>query len=352
MSNVLYVILAVIMLGFIIVMHEFGHYLVARLCGIGIKEFSVGFGPKIFGFARKDIQYSLRAIPLGGFCSFVGEDEENPAPNAMNRQHVWKRLLTVVAGPVMNFAIAFIFCVILLVNFIYAEYLPTVAAVTDNTPAAECGLQAGDIIEEVDGVTLPYSYEGVTLLQQTLQDAGQGTPIAIKVLRSDEELSFTITPAEVVDESTGETAYQIGIMLGARTYHLGEALRSGAHYMVVYTKAMLGSLRDLIFHGEGANEVIGTVGIISMISREVATGGAYSAVNLIFFISLNVGIMNLLPIPALDGGRIVFLIIEGIRRKPIPPEKEGLVHAIGFALIFILFLILTYKDILRLFTGA
>ena len=352
MTNILYVILAVVMLGFIIVMHEFGHYLVARLCGIGVVEFSVGFGPKICGFKRKDIQYSLRAIPLGGFCSFVGEDEDNPAPNAMNKQSVWKRLLTVFAGPAMNFVIAFLFCVILLVNYIYAEYLPVVAQVSDNTPAAECGLKVGDIIQEADGVALPYSYEGVTLLHETLQNAEQGAPVSLKVLRGDEELSFTLAPAAVQDESTGETTYQIGIMLGARTYRLGEALRDGAHYMVMYTEAMLDSLRKLIFHGEGVNEVRGTVGIISMISQEVATGGAYSAVNLMFFLSLNVGIMNLLPIPALDGGRIVFLIIEAIRRKPLPPEKEGLVHVVGFGLIFMLFLVLTYKDILRLFTGG
>ena len=127
MSKILYILIAIVMLGFIVTVHEFGHYLVGRLCGIGIVEFSVGFGPKLVGFRRKGIAYSLRLIPLGGYCAFVGEDEENPAPNAMNNQPVWKRLLTVAAGPAMNFLLAFVFCALLLSNFIVAEYQPRIA---------------------------------------------------------------------------------------------------------------------------------------------------------------------------------------------------------------------------------
>ena len=352
MLNLLYILLAIIMLGFIVTVHEFGHYLVGRLCGIGIIEFSVGFGPRICGFTRKGIKYSLRAIPLGGYCSFVGEDEQNAAPNAMNNQPVWKRFLTVAAGPAMNFVLAFIFCVILLTNFVYAEYLPKIDQVVADMPAAECGLEVGDVVQEINGVSLPYSYEGITLLHNTLQTAEPGSPIAFTILRGDETLNITVTPAEIVDETTGETAYQIGVAFGGRTYHLGEALSSGVRYMISYTDALLDALKELVFHGNGMEDMRGTVGIISLASQEISSGGTYSVINLIFFLSLNIGIMNLLPLPALDGGRLVFLIIEAIRRKPIPPEKEGLVHAIGLGLLLLLFLFLTYKDILRLFTGG
>ena len=353
MLNLLYILLAIVMLGFIVTVHEFGHYLVGRLCGIGIIEFSVGFGPRLCGFTRKDIQYSLRAIPLGGYCRFVGEDEENSAPNAMNNQPVWKRFLTVLAGPFMNFVLAFIFCVILLTNFIYIERLPKIDEVSAGTPAAECGIEVGDIVQEINGVSLPYTYDGIELLRSTLQAAEPGAPVTLTVLRGDETLDISVTPARVlVDESTGETAYQIGIVFGGRTYPLGGALKSGVRYMVSYTGALLDALKDLVFHGDGMEDMRGTVGIISMASHEISTGGAYSVVNLIFFLSLNIGIMNLLPLPALDGGRLVFLIIEAIRRKPVPPEKEGLVHAFGLGLLLMLFLFLTYKDILRLFTGG
>ena len=118
--KILYILIAIVILGFIVTIHELGHFIVGRLCGIGVVEFSVGFGPKIFGFRRKDTLYSLRAIPLGGYCKFVGEDEENPAPNAMNNASVWKRMLTVFAGPAMNFILAFVFCVILLAGFYVA----------------------------------------------------------------------------------------------------------------------------------------------------------------------------------------------------------------------------------------
>ena len=124
LTNILYVLLAIVILGLIVTVHEFGHYLVGRLCGIGIIEFSVGFGPKLIGWEKKDIKYSIRCIPLGGYCAFVGEDETNDDPRAMNNQPVWKRFLTVLAGPFMNFVLAFVCCALMLGNFMVAESFP------------------------------------------------------------------------------------------------------------------------------------------------------------------------------------------------------------------------------------
>ena len=352
MSRILYILIAIVMLGFIVTVHEFGHYLVGRLCGIGIVEFSVGFGPKLVGFKRKGIAYSLRLIPLGGYCAFVGEDEENPAPNAMNNQPVWKRLLTVAAGPAMNFVLAFTFCSILLSSFIIAEYQPRVAYIYENTPAAAGALEIGDVIVEINGTPISYDGEGVASAREVISSADLNAPLSLVVERGGERVSMELQPQRIVDEETGEVRYQLGIAFGGRTYRFGEALGRSMSYMVEFTGEMLRSLKDLLFHGTGVEDMMGPVGIISFVSDQVSSQKLYAVVNLTFFLSLDIGIMNLLPLPSLDGGRLIFLIIEAIRRKPIPPEKEGMVHAIGLGLLLMLFVFITYKDILRLFTGG
>ena len=156
MNWILTILYTLILLMFLVVLHEFGHFIVGYKSGIKINEFSVGFGPKLVGFRRKGIAYSLRLIPLGGDCAFVGEDDENPAPNAMNNQPVWKRLLTVAAGPAMNFLLAFVFCALLLSNFIVAEYQPRIAHIYADTPAAECALEVGDVLVEINGTSISY----------------------------------------------------------------------------------------------------------------------------------------------------------------------------------------------------
>ena len=146
LTNLLYILVAIVILGVIVMMHELGHYLVGRLCGIGVLEFSVGFGPKLFGWTRKGIDYSVRALPLGGFCRFLGEDDKNDAPNAMNNAPVWKRFLTVAAGPAMNFVLAFIAAVAMLCAFYVYDIYPKIDTIAENTPAYESVLQEGDVI--------------------------------------------------------------------------------------------------------------------------------------------------------------------------------------------------------------
>ncbi len=352
MTKLLYILIAIFMLGFIVAVHEFGHYIVGRICGIGILEYSIGMGPKLFGFRRKGIDYSLRLIPLGGYCKFEGEDEANPSPTAMNNQPVWKRLITVAAGPLMNFLLAYVFCVVLLSGFVIAEYQPRITQIIENTPAAHSALQVGDIVAEVNGSPVSYDQSGIEIVRDAIMaaDADEGVHFAVR--RGEEMLSVDIVPAKVIDPKTGKSANQIGIAYGGRAYRIGEAIAGGCGYMVQVTGEMLNVLRNLIFRGEGVNDMMGPVGIISFVSDLVYDEKLLAVVNLIFILSLNVGIMNLLPLPALDGGRIIFLIIEWIRGKPVPPEKEGLVHGIGFALLLLLILFITYKDIVRLFIGG
>ena len=351
LSNILYVLLAIVMLGIIVTIHEFGHYCVGRLCGIGIVEFSVGFGPRLLGWERKGIKYSLRAIPLGGYCAFVGEDEHNDDPHAMNNQPVWKRFITVLAGPFMNFVLAFIVCAVMLGSYFIAETFPIVDHVMADMPAEAAGLQAGDKIVEVNGVALTSDTAGVRLMLSTMQAGDLTQPIDLVIERDGARMDYAITAVPVQSEDGSDARYQIGIVFASRTYNFLESIREAGSYMVETTGMMLDSLKNLIFKGEGLENTAGTVGIIAVVAQQ-AREGMYMVLWLMYIISLNLGIMNLLPIPALDGGRLLFLIVEAIRRKPIPPEKEGMVHAAGMVLLLGLFVVLTYHDIVRLISGG
>lgn len=351
MINFLYVLLALSLLGLIVTAHEFGHYIVGRLCGIGILEFNVGFGPKLISWKKNGTQYALRAIPLGGSCMFLGEDEANDNPHAMNNQPVWKRFLTVLAGPFMNFVVAFVVCAIMLNAYFIAETYPVVDQLVDGMPAAEAGLLPGDRIAEVNGAAIGEGPEGVQAISSAIQSGEAGTELEIVVERDGGRVALSMTPELVTDEETGTSRLQIGIVFRGRTFTFAESIAESGRYMAETTATMLDSLRRLFFHGEGLEDTAGTVGIIAVMSQR-AREGMYMVLWLVFIISLNLGIVNLLPLPALDGGRLVFLIVEAVRRKPVPPEKEGLVHGIGLMLLFGLFILLTYRDIVRLLSGG
>ena len=340
LNSILYILLAIVILGVIIVCHEFGHFIVGRLCGIGVVEFSVGFGPKILGWKHKGTQFSLRAIPLGGFCKFVGEDESNSAPDAMNNASVWKRILTVFAGPAMNFVLAFLTGIVVLCMFSTADVYPEIRQVVDASAAQEAGLLPGDEITAVNGEAIAHNASGTQALREAVQT---GETIALTVSRGGVTLSIDVSPKAIQAED-GAQAYQLGVTFATRNYGFFEAIPASGKMMVNVTEQMFTTLKNLIFHGTGADEMTGTVGTVVVIS-EVVQRDSSMIWDIIFLISLNLGIMNLLPIPALDGGRLVFLIVEAIRRKPVPPEKEGMVHLIGFALILILFVVLTWHDI-------
>lgn len=355
MINLLYILAAILILGFIVTAHELGHYIVGRLTGIGILEFSVGFGPKILGWRRKGIAYSLRGIPLGGYCKFAGvEDGQAERPDAMEKQPVWKRFFTVLSGPLMNFVLAFVFVWIILtmVGLEMVETVPVIGQVSVDMPAEEAGFQVGDAITEANGEEISQDIDGVLALQQIISQAGE-SPIAFTLLRGDQELQISVTPKMSDD---GENVRpMIGIVFDTQTvgiyrYSPLKAIPESASYMVRFTGMMLDSLKNLVFKGEGLEEMSGPVGIISFMSVQVRQGWGMVC-NLVFVLSLNLGIMNLLPLPGLDGGRLVFLAVEGIRRKPVPPEKEGLVHGIGLLLLLVLIGFITFHDIVKLISG-
>ena len=226
---------------------------------------------------------------------------------------------------------------------------PTVESVYADYPAAQAGMQAGDVIVEAGGVPIEFSEDGANLLRALIAASPVDEPIDFTVERDGERLNFSVAPAASTDE-TGATTYMIGIVFPGRTYHFGEALAAAPRLMVDFVKMMLDALKNLVFHGQGVKDMAGPVGIISVVS-EVAREGFYMVLYILFIISLNLGLMNLLPLPALDGGHLVFLIVEAIRRKPIPPEKEGRVHGIGMLLLFGLIVVVTWQDIARLIAG-
>lgn len=347
MTNVLFILLALLVLCVIVVFHELGHYIAGRATGIGIEEFAVGMGPKLFSFTRKDIQYSFRLFPIGGFCKFIGEDEENPAENAMNNQPVWKRFVTILSGPLLNFVLAFLAMFIFLqISGVYIS-VPLIAGVSEGTPAAASGFISGDKIVEVDGVDITYDEEGLSKMTELIRGYNGEGAMRFIVERDGGRIELSVAP-----EITENETYQIGILLGQEPVSIGffQSFGIAVRQVVSIFTEMIDSLRNMIFKGEGVNEAMGPVGIVSYIAQE-ARNGINTILLLIVIISMNLGIINLLPLPALDGGRLLFLIVEGIRRKPLNPEYEGRIHLAGFFLLIGVIIFFSYKDIVRLITG-
>ena len=348
MSGILYFLVALLIFGIIIFAHELGHYAAARASGITVLEFAVGFGPKLIGWRRKDIDYSIRILPLGGYCKFEGEDETSHDLKAFSNAPVWKRFLTIFAGPAMNFVLAYLAVVVFLlfVGTIYT--VPVVHEVTAGMPAETSGLVAGDVITAVNGEPIEMSEQGAEKLFEIINQSETDKAVALTVQRNGQTVEVQVSPQETKDGG------RIGITMGSGVQHYSpiEAISISGYKIFDITRVMLDGLKGLIFKGEGAEDTMGPVGIISFMTEEISQGNFATIINLIVIISLNVGLINLLPLPALDGGRLVFLLVEGIRRKPVKPVYEGWVHMAGFVLLLGLILVFTYRDIVRLVSGG
>ena len=359
--NILYILTAILLLGILVTVHEFGHFIAARSCGIAVSEFAIGFGPKLFSRVSKEggTRFSLRLIPMGGFCAFIGEDDvegkEQNDPRAFPRQAVWKRMITVLMGPGMNFLLALVVCV----GFLWIGGLPLVdtviTEVTAGSPAEAAGLQSGDVPLRVNGVDIGSGSTEAFTAAISAWDGGE--PLAITVLRNGEEQTLSVTPFF----DTELNRYRLGCLVqgayrtdegGAmvlRPCSFPEALSGSWNTCVNAGGTILQALRALVTTGEGFEDTSGPIGIISIVSQEVRTGGLDAFINLLAVISINLGIMNLLPIPGLDGSRFLFLVLEAIRRKPIPQKKEAAVNLVGMGLLFAFILFISARDVLRLF---
>ena len=355
----MYIILAILLLAILITVHEFGHYMAARAMKIEVREFSIGMGPKLFGWKSRKYEttFAVRGIPIGGYCAFYGEDDptgkSKDDPRAIAKQNVWKRLFVILMGPMMNFVLAFAVATV----FYWVSGLsvatgadPYIAEVMAAGPANFAGMQAGDRVTEINGKNM---MDGtMDTLLDTIQAWKEGDgPLQMTVERGDETLHMEMTPAW--DEA--EKKMRIGVTIGGtyRTETQPVSFLDGFRYSwelcVNASGAILGALKDLVTTGEGLDQTAGPVGIVSLVSSEVKEGGFSAFTQLLVLISINLGLMNLLPIPGLDGSRLVFGIVEVIRRKPVPPEKEAVVHLVGMVLLFGLTIFFTFKDIMRLF---
>jgi regulator of sigma E protease len=342
-STVLYILLAVFIFGVLIFVHEGGHFLFARLFHVSIREFAIGMGPKLLTRTSKKsgIAYSLRLFPIGGFVSMVGEDEESDDPNAFNKKKVWQRLIIVSAGAIINILLGVIITSVLvcakpvLGSTVVAEF-------AEGSVSYEAGLQIDDEIIRVDGQRVHIADE---LMYEIMRLGIE--PVDLTVIRDGEEVVVKDVEFPIMSES-GTAFGNQDFKIYAERPSVGNIAKH-CLYRSTYTVRMIWeSLYDLVTGRYGIQAVSGPVGVTEVLT-EAAQTSSFSFFSLIAIITINLGVVNLLPLPALDGGRLIFLIIEGIRRKPIKPEIEGYIHFAGLAVLMLFMVVICVKDIIGLF---
>ena len=343
------IVVSLIIFSIIILFHELGHFLLAKKNGIKVNEFSLGLGPTIWGIKKGDTLYSIKLLPFGGACMMEGEDEESSSKDSFGSKSVWARISVVAAGPVFNFIMAFVFSFIIICATGYD--LPILADVTPGYAASEAGLMAGDVITKLNGKHIHF-YRDVSAYGMY----HSGEPVEVTYDRDGIEYKTTLVPK--YNEESGRYLY--GFVGNAyREKHTNNVfiLAKYSFFEVGYwIDSTIQSLRLLVTGGVSVNDMSGPVGIVDAIGdsyeESVTYGIKYVILQMLYicvFLSANLGVMNLLPIPALDGGRLVFLIIEAIRGKKVNPEKEGFVHFIGLVLLLILMVVIMFNDIRKLF---
>ena len=422
-------LLAILVLSIIIIIHEFGHFVVAKASGVKVVEFSLGMGPRLLKFTRKGTMYSIKAFLFGGSCQMLGENSEEDCEGSFNSVSVWKRIAIVAAGPLFNFLLAF-FCAVFFIGKV--GYDPVVInSVKENSAAYEAGLQSGDKIVRINGKKMTffgdytlymYRNEGTTLnityirdgktynttlvpkhitgevyqlgvtinekveivdivsggsaekselksgdiilcvngMDITGQDdifpavqSSEGKEMSVVVNRQGEEIAVKITPDLVTQDY-----YEYGYSFADVRVKCSPAgtIKYAFKNVGYWIKAVFKSLGWLVTGNFKLDDLAGPVGIVTAIGETVEEsrpdGSLYILINILnwcIMINANLGVMNLLPIPAVDGGRLVFLFIEAVRKKPVPREKEGMVHFVGIVLLMILMVVVLFNDIARLF---
>ena len=351
-TTVLLIIIAVLLFGLIILIHELGHFLTAKSMGVKVNEFALGMGPAIFKFKKGETLYALRAFPLGGYCAMEGEDEESNDESAFGNKAVWKRILIVAAGAIMNIILGFILIIILLSqNEYYAS--TTIAKFADNSTSHASGLEVGDKIISING----YKIETTQDLSFALATDKDFT-VDMVVLRDNNFVNLQNVAFPKITDESGNEMISTDFYLAPIKRTFLSLFSQSFKTIVSMVRMVWAGLIGIVTGQFGFNEITGPVGAASAITEVASVGlqqNFVQAVNNIILmmvvITVNLGIVNLLPLPALDGGRLVFLIIEGIRRKPIDPKYEGFVHAAGFILLLVLLAVITLSDILRVSTG-
>lgn len=345
---VLYILLAILAFGLLILLHELGHYLTARLFGVAVKEFSIGMGPRLFGYTSKKtgIVYKICLLPIGGYVSMVGEDEETDDPNALGKKPAWQRLIIMAAGGVTNLVLGFLLVLLsvsLISNHLATTEIHSFPTLSDGreAPSHAAGLLEGDIIRRVDGRRVRIGAE----LDYEIMRRGI-RPVTLTVERDGELLEFENFSFLTYEES-GQTLGGRDFYLTVEDGDLFDVLHHAVRRSVMTVRMVWESLYDLVTGRFGIEAVSGPVGVAGVMVETAKTGGI-NFLYLLAVISLNLGVVNLFPIPALDGGRIFFLLLSVVIRRPIPEKVEGIIHAVGLALLFGFMLVITGKDIFQM----
>ena len=331
------IISSIIIFLLVILIHEFGHFIVAKMNGVSVLEFSIGMGPKLFQRESNGTLYSLRVLPVGGYCQLEGEDEENDSPNSLNNQSPLVRLKVILAGAIMNFILAFILLILLMsVSRVSTE----VSGVIKDSPAYSSGIQTGDQIVSINGENVSYGEELLKSIKESQGDLNIG------VIRDSQSKNIKVTPR--LENNIRKIGVNFQEEYNIKNFSIVKGFKKGLITFLNLTGMLYKFLGMLITGQLGLGGVSGPVGVVKEIGNAAKTGVA----NLIFllaYININLGVFNLLPIPALDGGRAIFILIEMIFGKKISEEKEGYIHMVGLILLLALIAIVTIKDVIKLF---
>ncbi len=341
------IIIAILLFSFIIIFHELGHFLLAKKNGIRVNEFSLGLGPTLIGKQIGETFFCIKLFPFGGACMMGEDDVDDMSPGSFNSKPVWARMSVIAGGPVFNLILAWIFCIILIG---ITGYTPTtVSEVLEGSSAQEQGIQPGDVLKEINGRNL-HMWEDLNLY--TVTHSGEA-PYEVVYERDGEKYTAELEP-RVLQEGQNPL---LGVVAGeTEKPGIFGSVQYGLYKVKYWINYTVDSLRMLATGQAGLKDLSGPVGIVNVVNDVYETaapeGGLVLFLSMLNFgtlLTANLGVFNLLPLPALDGGRLVFLIIEAVRRKRIPPEKEGMVHFAGFALLMVLMVVVMYNDIMRLF---
>lgn len=344
------ILFALIIFEVIILIHEFGHFIVAKKCGVKVNEFAIGMGPAILKKQKGETLYALRLFPIGGYCSMEGEDTESGDSRAFCKKSVPKRMAIVVAGIVMNLILGFILLII------YTSLSAPITSTTvskfesDSSRSHVTGLEEGDKIIKVNGMRI---YTAMDISYQFQND--KDGVFDMTVVRNGEKLELNDVAFDIDNNSLHIDFFVKPIEASPLTV-ISQSFKQG----VTYSRLIYISLADLVTGKYSIRDLSGPVGIVDVIGdvidseTDAETGIDWRALSeqmlsLGAFITINIGLFNLLPLPALDGGRLVFLIIEAIRKKPVPPEKEGMVHFIGLTALMLLMIVVTVSDVIKIF---
>lgn len=327
-------IYAVIIFCMLIFVHELGHFITAKLCGVKVNEFAIGMGPAFFKRQRGETLYALRVFPIGGYCAMEGEDEDSDDERAFNNKPAWQRAIVLAAGSCMNLLTAILLMII--IAFYVGQATTTIDVVNDDSPAYEAGIMAGDEVIALNGNDLKEWTE-----LQTIVGENEGEPVVFTVLRDGQEKEITVTPE--YDKETDRSIVGINPM---KVHRPIASIKSGVTNTWNMTVMMYDLLGQLITGDASAKELSGPVGIVYVVNDSAKMGLIY-VVYLAALLSLNLAVINMLPFPALDGGRLIFLLIRKITGKRVTDEMEGKVHFIGIMLLMVLMVYVTWNDIVR-----